>query len=251
MHNAAYAALGLAFTYVPFGVTDLPGAIRGMRALGIRGFGVSMPYKLDVMQHLDAVDPLAAQIGAVNTVVNDDGRLTGFNTDALGAVRALREARSELQGARILLIGAGGAARAVGFGLRAEGAVLRVVNRTRAKAEALAGALGASAGDYGELSELSAWDAVVNCSSVGMSAYGAAQSPIAAGALRAGMVVMDIVYKPMRTRLVTLAEQRGARVVHGGRMLLHQAMKQFELYTGRAAPAEAMEQALAAQLARA
>src|ERR1700688_4199915 len=91
MHLAGYRALGLAFTYVPFKVTDLAGALTGMRALGIRGFGVSMPFKQDVVPLLDALDPLAARIGAVNTVVNDGGRLTGYNTDALGAVRALEE----------------------------------------------------------------------------------------------------------------------------------------------------------------
>ena len=121
MHEAGYRALGLAFTYVPFEVQDLAGAIAGMRALGIRGFGVSQPYKQAVMPLLDALEPVAARIGAVNTIVNTDGRLVGHNTDWIGAAHALEEARP-LGGARVLLVGAGGAARAIAFGLHERGA---------------------------------------------------------------------------------------------------------------------------------
>src|SRR5689334_11775366 len=112
IHKAGYAALGLDYTYVPFRVTDLEGALQGMRSLGIRGFGVSMPFKIDILKHLDKVDPLAARIGAVNTVVNDDGFLTGYNADAHGAAEALAQF-SPIQGKKVIVIGAGGAARAV------------------------------------------------------------------------------------------------------------------------------------------
>src|SRR5688500_12404601 len=113
MHNAGYRALGLGFTYVPFETTDLRGALAGMRALGIRGFGVSMPFKLEIMPLLDAVDELAAEIGAVNTVVNDDGRLVGHNTDWYGAARALGEA-TKIEGTRVLVLGARSEERRVG-----------------------------------------------------------------------------------------------------------------------------------------
>ncbi len=255
MHNAAYAALGLPYVYVPFQVNEdgLGAALDGMRALHIRGFGVSMPFKLSVIPLLDELHPLAAKIGAVNTIVNEAGRLVGHNTDAEGAVRALAEVTS-VRGLRVLVIGAGGAARAVVHGLADAGAAVHVVNRTPAKAEALvsevlrvrvaegsAGEL--SAGDFGDLSRTEGFGAIVNCSSATMSGYGE-DLPIPEEALRPGLVVMDIVYKPLETVLVRRAQARGAVTVHGGRMLLHQACRQLELYTARSAPFDVMARAL-------
>jgi shikimate dehydrogenase len=254
MHNAGYRALGLPWVYVPFAVErDLAGALGGMRALGIRGFGISMPHKQAVLAHCDELSPLARDIGAVNTVVNDGGRLTGHNTDCVGAVRALREAL-EPRGARCLVIGAGGAGRAVAHGLRDAGARVTIANRDVGKARALAEELGA---DWVELGALSAggadaeWaaeiDALVNATSVGMNVEGLSGAPIELPA-RAPAVVMDIVYKPVETELVRAARARGLRVIPGSRMLLHQAARQFELYTERDAPLEAMEAALTAAL---
>ena len=245
MHQAGYDALGLDWVYVPFAVEDLAGALAGMRALGIRGFGVSMPFKLEVIPLLDRVDDLAARIGAVNTIVNDAGVLTGHNTDAWGAARALEEALP-LRGARVLVLGAGGAARAVAFSLAGESAEVTIANRTASRAKVLAEELGVRSRDLAELSSLAGFDAVVNASSAGMQEYGDA-SPIPEGLL-AGVVVMDIVYKPIRTALVRAAEARGCQTVHGGRMLLHQAARQFELYTGRDAPLDAMDAALRAAI---
>jgi len=242
MHRAGYEALGLPFTYVAFACQDLEGALRGMRALGIRGFGISMPYKLDVIPLLDRMDELTRRIGAVNTIVNDGGILTGYNTDASGSMRALREA-TVIAAERVVVVGAGGAARAVAFALVQEGARVHIVNRTREKAQHLARELGASAGGLEDLADLSDVAALVNCSSAGMTEYGA-ESPVPDGALRPETVVMDIVYKPIRTELLQAAESRGCKTVHGGRMLLYQACGQFELYTGRTAPVEAMDAAL-------
>jgi shikimate dehydrogenase len=251
LHSAGYRALGLDWVYLPFAVksADLDSALRGMRALGIRGFGVSMPFKLEVIPLLDGLDELARRIGAVNTIVNDDGVLTGHNTDAVGSVRALREVM-ELDGRRLLVIGAGGAARAVVFALAAEGARVRVVNRSEDKAARLAKAVNETGPAHevqsGPLAgPLEGFDAWVNCSSATMSEYGGA-SPLPEEAISEGQVVMDIVYKPLETALVLAAERRGARAVHGGRMLLHQAARQFELYTGRPAPLQAMDAALVA-----
>jgi shikimate dehydrogenase len=255
MHNAAYRALGLSFTYVPFAVesSDLPGALAGMRALGIRGFGVSMPFKQEVIPLLDRLDPLASRIGAVNTIVNEQGTLVGHNTDAWGAARALEEAMP-LRGQRVLLLGAGGAARAVAFSLATQGMRVHIANRTAEKAEALARDVNASspahpvsAGPLSALPSPESYDALVNCSSAGMHEHGEA-SPVSSAALRPGLVVMDIVYKPIRTRLLELAERYGARTVHGGRMLLHQACRQVELYTGRPAPYEVMHRAIEAEI---
>jgi len=249
MHRAGYEALGLDFSYVPFKVTELSGALAGMRALGIRGFGVSMPYKLEVMPLLDRIDALAERIGAVNTIVNDGGVLTGYNTDAWGAVRALEEALP-LSGQRVCLIGAGGAARAVAYALHDKGLRVHIVNRTQAKAEQLArevcanSDLEATAGGLDALGDLRGFSAVINGSSAGMAEYGS-QSLIREDTLRRDLIIMDLVYKPLRTELVRAAERVGAPVIHGGRMLLFQACAQFELYTGRPAPIAAMAAALA------
>jgi shikimate dehydrogenase len=246
MHLAGYRALDLPFAYVPFAVTDLAGAIAGMRALGIRGFGISMPYKLAIMQHCDALDPIAERIGAVNTVVNDGGKLTGHNTDWIGAMRALEEETS-IQGKSVLLLGAGGAGRAVAYGLRDRGAKTMIANRDVAKAEALARETGARGAGEDEVSRAGDYEIVINATSVGMNEIDP-RSPVPEAAIREGLVVMDIVYKPIETALLTAARSRGARVVHGGRMLLHQAARQFELYTGKNAPLAAMDTALREQL---
>lgn len=246
MHRAGYRALGLEFTYVPFAVEDLAGALQGMRALGIRGLGVSMPYKLAVLALVDELEPLARRIGAVNTIVNDGGRLIGHNTDWIGAARALGEVGS-LEGARVLLLGAGGAARAVAYGLQQGGASTTIVNREPTRAAALASEVGATAKSIDEARRAGDYDVVINASSRGMADVDAT-SPIEERAIRPGMVVMDIVYKPIETQLIAMARARGARVIHGGRMLLHQAARQFELYTGCEAPLSAMDDALMAQL---
>ncbi len=246
MHNAGYRALDLAFTYVPFGVHDLPGALAGMRALGIRGFGVSVPFKQQIMPLLDELDPLAERIGAVNTVLNDRGRLIGYNTDWYGAVRALEEIRP-IDGVRVLLIGAGGAARAIGYGLVEKGAELSLTNRTAAKGQQLADQLAAHwvAWDKGNKGH---YDVVLNASSCGMAGNATQQHdsplPLPKPGLTGDMIVMDIVYKPLDTTLLQRARQRGTRTIHGGRMLLYQAVRQFELYTDRDAPIAEMDKAL-------
>jgi shikimate dehydrogenase len=247
MHTAAHRALGLSWCYVPFETEDLEGALTGMRALGIRGFGISMPFKERIIPLLDAVDPLAARIGAVNTVVNDDGRLTGHNTDWFGAARALAEALP-LAGRRVLVAGAGGAGRAVARGLTEGGAALTLTNRSEARGRALASEIGARYLSWADRQALAAFDAIVNATSMGMATVDAA-SPWDEDALRPGLVVMDIVYAPLATRLVLAARRRGAVAIDGGRMLLWQAARQVELYTGREAPLAAMDEALCAAIA--
>lgn len=240
MHEAAYRALDLDYRYQPFQIDDVGRAIEAVRTLGIRGCGISMPFKLDVMAHLDAIDPLARRIGAVNTVVNEGGHLTGHNTDAWGARRAFEEVRA-LPGCRVLLLGAGGAARAVAFAFAEAGARLVLANRERSRAEALGREVGAEEAGGLELARaLQGFDAVVNASSRGMQDVDPS-SPIETTLLRSDLVVMDIVYKPIHSALIRAAEERRCPTVHGGRMLLHQATRQFELYTGRPAPLAVME----------
>lgn len=249
MHLAAYRALDLPFTYVAFGITEVAPALVGMRALGIRGLGISMPFKQQVLPLLDAVEPTAARIGAVNTVVNDGGRLTGHNTDWLGAVHALEE-QTTLAGRRVLVLGGGGAARAVAFGLQRRGASLVLANRSRDRIEGLAQELGAEVRAFDEAVHLEGVDILVNATSIGMATGGDTEGrcPVPTTALRPELVVMDIVYKPLVTPLVESARAHGARVIGGGRMLLHQAAAQFQLYTGREAPLDAMDRALGLQL---
>jgi len=219
----------------------------GMRALGIRGFGVSQPYKQAVMPLLDELEPVAARIGAVNTIVNTTGRLVGHNTDWVGAVRALEEARP-LEGARTLLVGAGGAARAIAFGLRERRAQLTIANRDVAKAAALAADTDARGAGLDEAARAGDYDVVVHATVLGQ-ADTSLESAVPEDALRPGQIVMDIVYKPVRTRLYEAALRRGAIAIHGGRMLLHQAAAQFELYTGHPAPLPAMDAELTRMLA--
>lgn len=239
MHNAAFRALRVDAVYLAFDVPpDLLGAaVGGARALGVAQFAVSIPHKQAVMEHLDDVDEVATAIGAVNTVTRGpDGLLRGTNTDWLGAVRALEQERP-LAGARAVVLGAGGAARGVVYGLRSRGATVTVLNRTPDRARKLAEELGADqAGPLDALDSLD-HDVLVNTTSVGL---GEDRSPVAADALRPGSLVMDSVYEPDRTRLLCDAEARGAMTLSGKWMLVHQAAEQLRLWTGADAPIDVM-----------
>ena len=241
MHRAAYAALGIDAAYLAFDVppADLADAIRGARALGIRQLSVSIPHKESVIPLLDALDPTAEKIGAVNTIVRQEGRLVGHNTDWLGAVRAL-EAERNLAGARAVVLGAGGAARAVVFGLLRRGATVTVLNRTEDRAASLARDLGAQAWAPFEHLEEIRFDVLVNATSVGLRSDA---SPVPVGAIRADTLVMDTVYEPERTRLLRDAETRGARTLSGKWMLVFQAAEQLRLWTGLEPPVEEMAKA--------
>jgi shikimate dehydrogenase len=241
MHNAAYAALGLDAVYLVFDVVpaELASAVAGVRALGVRQLSVSLPHKQTILALLDEVDETARAIGAVNTVVRRGDALIGSNTDWQGAVRAL-EAETPLAGKRAVVLGAGGTARAVVYGLRERGARVRVLNRTVAKARALAHELGADGA--GALAELGSepCDVLVNTTRVGL---GEDASPVEASQLPRDAVVMDAVYEPERTRLLRDAEARGARAVSGKWMLIHQAVAQLEAWADAKAPLDVMAEA--------
>jgi shikimate dehydrogenase len=229
MHNAAYRALGIDAVYLAFDVPEpaLGAAVAGARALGVRQLSVSLPHKVTIMSHLDELDETARCIGAANTAVLKQGRWLGSNTDWIGAVRAL-EHRVSLDGTRAVVLGAGGSARAVVYGLRRRGARVRVLNRTLSRATALAKALGAEAA--GGLDEIGAapYDVLVNTTSVGLASDA---SPIDPAAITPGSVVMDAVYQPEQTRLLRDAEARGARTISGKWMLVHQAVAQLTAWT--------------------
>lgn len=248
MHNAAYAALDIAAAYLAFDVAPraLRAAVEGWRALGGRQLSVSLPHKAAIIEHLDAVDETARRIGAVNTVIREGDALRGSNTDWLGAVHAL-EREIDLAGRDAVVLGAGGTARAVAFGLASRGARVCILNRTPEKARALAEALGT--GRWGGLSDLGdvACDVLVNTTSVGL---GEDVSPVPAEALPAQAVVMDAVYEPVRTRLLRDAAARGARTIPGKWMLVFQAVAQLEAWTQRQAPLEVMAAAFDAAARR-
>jgi shikimate dehydrogenase len=247
VHNAAYEALGVDYTFVSFGIEDPAGAIDAMRTLGIRGLNVTMPHKQAVIAHLDELDDTAREIGAVNTIKNRDGHLTGYNTDCAGAVRALEEV-TRLPNQRIALLGAGGAARAIAWGLKRSGAQVTVFNRTLSRGEDLARdfslAFGGALGDF----DPHAFDGVVNATAAGFRAPDV--NPLRAGQLAPDLFVMDAAFIPVRTKLIRDAAEIGCRVIDGTRMLLHQFCGQVELYTGHAAPIDAMNAALLDEIAR-
>jgi shikimate dehydrogenase len=232
MHNAAYAALGIDAAYLAFDVAPdaLAGAVGGVRSLGLRQLSVSIPHKVAIANLLDRVDDTARRIGAVNTVVRTDDGLHGSNTDWLGAVRAL-ERETPLRGQRAVVLGAGGTARAVVYGLLERGARVSVLNRTPERARRIADELGAESA--GPLSDLSATphDVLVNTTSVGL---GEDVSPVDAALLSPDSVVLDAVYQPERTRLLRDAEARGARTVTGRWMLVHQAVAQLTAWRNEA-----------------
>ena len=242
MHEAAYRQCGMDARYVTF--EPEPGSIDrvvdGASALGIAGLNVTIPFKEAVAELVDS-DPLAERIGAVNTVAFEDGP-TGYNTDAAGVVRAFEHHDVALAG-RAVVVGAGGAGRAAAFALADAGMDVHIANRTVQRAESLAEAVpGASAGGLSDLeSTLSDADVLVNATSVGMESD---ETPVPKDALHADLAVLDAVYAPLDTRLLTEARAVGATTVDGAWMLLFQGVEAFELWTGRDAPVEAMNAAL-------
>lgn len=252
IHNAAFEALGLDYAYVAFHVKrgQVGDAIRGARALGLRGLSVTIPHKVDVIPHLDAIDPVAEGVGSVNTVVREDGRLVGHSSDGAGAIRALEEAGAHPAGRRVLLLGSGGAARAIAFALStlAPPPRVHVLGIERPELERLALDLRArtrlepSIDDLGRASLASAMaeaEIVIHATPVGMAPE-SGESLVPADLFRRGQVVFDVVYTPLETRLLREARAAGALAVAGLGMFVHQAAVQFELWTGERAPAELM-----------
>jgi shikimate dehydrogenase len=252
MHNVAFEKLGLDYLYLPFRVRgeELGKAIDGMRALNIRGLNVTIPHKVSVIPFLDELDPLVEGIGAVNTIVNDDGVLTGYNTDATGFLQTLVEEGVEPSGKNVVILGAGGASRAISFILAEREANLVILNRLLELdwAEELAGKISQIFKKEVEALELDEKnlarvlekaDIVVNATSVGMHPK-IDETPLPSKLLKPDLVVFDIVYNPIKTRLLLEAEAAGARTFSGLNMLVWQGALAFEKWTGRKAPVEAM-----------
>lgn len=246
MHNAALAKSGINGVYLPFAAPDLLQAITGIRGLGVQGVSVTIPHKEQVIELLDEIDPVAARIGAVNTIVNSNGKLKGQNTDWLGAIRALEE-KISVAGRRVILLGAGGSARAIGFGLLERGADVVLCSRTESRGRKLAADLGCVWISLTETEQISG-DILINATSVGM-VPDVERSPVPKEVLHGFQVVMDIVYAPQKTRLLSEAEMSGCGIINGLEMLLYQGVAQFELWIGLDAPVSVMREALSEALA--
>lgn len=267
MHNAAFRYLGLEYVYLPFSVLpqDLGQAVVGLRALGFVGFNVTVPHKERIIPYLDEVDEGAGLAGAVNTVVREGERLKGYNTDGAGFVRHLEtEVGFTAKGKRVLVLGAGGAAKAVAVYLALAGAKeVIIANRTFEKARKLAQVInektpaGASAVAWNPTGEEQVWedaealkevvasaDLVVQTTSLGMHPREDVCPHFPYEALGDRHLVVDIIYNPTRTLFLQEAAKRGARVQNGMGMLLYQGAMAFELWTGRAAPLDVMRGAL-------
>jgi len=252
MHNAAFEKMGLDYLYVPFRVKkeELGEAIQGMKALNIRGLNVTIPHKVAITPFLDELDHLAERIGAVNTVVNDNGVLRGYNTDAAGFLQTLLEKGSEPKGKNIVILGAGGASRAISFILADRGSNLVILNRLLELdwAEELANRISEvfqkevkalELNRENLAKELEKADILVNATSVGMSPD-IDETPVASHWLSSGLIVFDIVYNPIKTRLLKEAEGAGAETISGLDMLVWQGALAFEKWTGLKAPVDIM-----------
>lgn len=246
MHNVAYEAVGLGeqFVYLAANVpvTHMREVISSVRTLGIVGLTCTVPHKIAVIPYLDEIDETAKKIGAVNSVVQKDNMLRGYNTDWIGAITPLKK-RTKLKGKKVLVIGAGGAARAVVYGLVKEQAQVSIVNRTTEKAVGLAREFGCIHVNEADRTVVALQDIVINTTSVGMHPH-TDVSPISGEGLHVDQILMDIVYAPYETAFLALGRKVGARIIHGTEMLLYQGTAQFELYTGVKAPISIMEKTL-------
>ncbi len=242
MHNAGYEALGIENKFVFLGarvkVEDVGVVTKAMKKMGIHGLTCTIPHKTEVMKFLDEIDETARKIGAVNTVLNRNGKLIGFNTDWLGAVVPL-EKITNLSGKKALVLGAGGAARAVVFGLLKKRADVKIFNRTKTKAIKLAEEFQCQTTDLKRESDIKDFDIIINTTSVGMKPL-EKETPIPTEFINDKQIVFDIVYVPHETKLLKEAKKKGAKIIHGIEMLLHQGTAQFEIYTDHKAPEDIM-----------
>lgn len=256
MHNSAFETLGLPYCYLPFDIDpkDLEICIRSITPLGIKGVNITIPFKTQVIPYLDELDSNAELIGAVNTVEARDGKLIGHNTDGKGFINAFNEEVGiSISKRRFVVIGAGGAARAVSTALAAEGAgEIIIINRTSLKGKELASDLLRNFYDlkvsaiefdpYKINNLIMDGDVIINTTSVGMKKSD--QSIIPPDILRSSMVVCDLIYNPPETPLLKAAKSAGVKFMNGLGMLLHQGALSFEIWTGLPAPVEIMRKAM-------
>jgi 3-dehydroquinate dehydratase/shikimate dehydrogenase len=241
LHNTGFIARGIDAVYLPFLVKDLRDFLKAVPEFGMRGFSVTIPHKQSILKYLREIDPLAAEIGAVNTVVvRRNGSLFGCNTDYLGILRAL-EKKLELSGSRVLIFGAGGVARAAAFALAKAGAQVGICARREKLARELARAVGGEAVPRRALKSETI-DAILNATPIGMHPHDGI-SPLLPHELNC-RVVMDLINRPQRTQLLKLAARKGIATISGVEMFVPQGVAQWELWTGQHAPESAMRKAV-------
>lgn len=242
LFNTAFKAAGLSWLYKPVQIetsAQLRDAVAGLRGLKVRGCGVSMPWKVEIVQLLDGLAPAATAIGAINTVVNENGKLIGHNTDAWGAERVLAE-NGVGKGTEVTLLGAGGVAAALAYALQKLDAVTRIAARKKEAREGLASRFGATAVEW---DQRVVGEVVINATPMGMSPDHAI-SPLDQTQLSRFGLVADLVASPAESKLISIARDAGKKVIPGPRFTFEQAARQFELYTGKPPPREQMQQAL-------
>ncbi len=246
MHNAAYEAIGIddqfVFTAARVDIKDIAKVVEAVRVMNIRGLTCTIPHKTAVMKHLDVVDDTAKKIGAVNTVVNDNGILKGYNTDWLGILTPLKRI-TNLANKRVAIIGAGGAARSMVYAMTTQGAEVKIFNRTLSKAQDLSSEFKCEAASLENIDDIKSFDIIMNSTSVGMGDMENI-SPVPNQFISARHIVFDAVYVPYNTKLLQDAQDKGAKIIHGIDMLLYQGAAQFELYTEKQAPEETMKKVL-------
>lgn len=245
MHRAAYQDLGIQGSYDAWPVDHPREIVRKIREDGILGASVTIPFKESVLGYLDEVDETARIIGSVNTIANDGIRLKGFNTDWIGLVRGLAE-HLEMKGKSFAILGAGGTARAAAFGILREGGMPIIFSRTLARGENLADALGCRAEPFDAIKGCCA-DVLINTTPVGM-APDTENSPLRAGDFSRFKYVMDVIYNPIKTKLLRDAEDAGCHVINGVEMFVHQGAEQIRIWMGMEPPLEQMRQAVEQEL---
>jgi len=248
MHNAAYEALGIEDQFVFLGarvnVENVGDVVTAMKVMGIRGLTCTIPHKMEVMKFIEPenIDPVARKIGAVNTVVNDNGVIKGYNTDWLGVLTPL-ESVTSLQGKKVAVLGAGGAARAMIYAVTSKGASFTVYNRTLDKAEELAKEFGGQGKSLDDVAEITQADIILNATALGMHPD-ENETPLPKEYITNKHIVFDAIYVPYETRLLKEAKEQGAQIIHGLDMLLYQGLPQFEIYTNQKAPEDVMRKVL-------
>ena len=259
IHNAGFQELGINLVYVAFRVKDLERAIKGIRALNIRGVSITIPHKIKAVDYMDSLDEMARKIGSINTIVNQEGMLKGFNSDGMGALKAFRDREIDLDGRRVLVLGSGGVARAITFALTMNARLkeLRVLGIIKDEINGLIADLRRATGTniQGELmgndvlqKSIPSFDILINCTPVGMYPK-VDESPVPPCFLRKELTVFDVVYNPLQTRFLKDAQDIGCYTISGIEMFINQAVVQFELWTGKTAPGPIMRKVILDHLA--
>jgi len=242
IHNTGFEILNIDAKYLIFEPDSIENAIIGVKALKLQGLSVTIPFKESVINYIDEIDPLAKAIGSVNTLVNTNGKIKGYNTDGYGAIQSLKNSNIQINNSTILILGNGGSSRAIAFTLLNEGANVIICGRNLDKVEILTSSLlnyskNVESITFDSLNNefMQKIDIVINTTPIGMGDK-KNSSPINSDLLNSSHVVFDIVYSPHNTKLLIKAKEKGCKIVYGINMLIFQGLKQFELWTGKAAP---------------